>query len=159
MNLAQIMFVVFHFVETYFNSRLSFLGRLKPNPKLFSQAPVVYAPPMNSSTEDASFKKLALLMTVTCVRNTCIEDFHSRPQGLSDADMRLFNQQVSSKVYTFLRYLLGEDPAMRERLLAGVEHLFPANWDEPSLDRGLVAVAEGKIRSPTTVASSRQPKR
>ena len=114
---------------------------------------------MNSSTEDASFKKLALLMTATCVRNTCIEDFHARAQGLSDADIRLFNQQVASKIYTFLHYLLGEDPAKRERLLAGVDHLLPTNWDEPSLDRGLVAVAEGKPRPLTTMAPSKQPKR
>ena len=157
MNLAQIMFVVFHFVETYFNTRLSFLGRLKPNPRLFGPPTTVYSPSMNSSTEAASLKKLALLMTVTCVRNTCIEDFHARPQGLSDADMRLFNKQVASKVYTFLSYLLGDDPAKRERLLAGVEHLFPANWDEPSLDKGLVAVAEGKARPSVAMASPRKP--
>jgi hypothetical protein len=113
---------------------------------------------MNSSTEDASFKKLALIMTVTCVRNTCIEDFHARPKGLSDADMRLFNQQVASKIYTFLHYLLGDDPAKRERLLAGVEHLLPTNWHEPSLDKGLVSTVEGKARPPKAKASSRKQK-
>ncbi len=111
---------------------------------------------MKSSTEEASFKKLALLMTVTCVRNTCIEDFHARPQGLSDADMRLFNQQVTNKVYTFLHYLLGEDPAKREKLLAGVEHLLPTNWDEPSLDKGLVATVEGKVRRSAGPGRSRK---
>jgi len=113
---------------------------------------------MNSTTEDASLKKLALLMTVTCVRNTCIEDFHARPHGLSDTDMRMFNQQVASKIYTFLHYLLGEDPAKRKKLLAGVDHLLPTNWDEPSLDKGLVATVEGKTRRPVARATSRKPK-
>lgn len=98
---------------------------------------------MTTSAEDQSLKRLALITAVACVRNTCIEDFHARPGGLTDADMRMFNKQVADKLYTFLRYLLGADMEKRRALMAAMEPLCPVGWDEPSLDKGMVAAVEG----------------
>jgi hypothetical protein len=41
--------------------------------------------------DDDVTSKFALLMAVTCVRNTVIEDYHANGQ-LSDADMMAFNK-------------------------------------------------------------------
>ena len=66
---------------------------------------------MKPDAEEDSLKRLALIMAVACVRNTCIEEFHARPQPqfLSDADMKRFNQEVADKLYTFLHYLIRAD--------------------------------------------------
>lgn len=111
---------------------------------------------MKPDAEQDSLKKLALIMAVACVRNTCIEEFHARPQPqfLTDADMKRFNREVADKMYTFLHYLLGDDAEKRARFLAHMEPLLPYNWDQPSLYPGMVAVAEGKIRSPEEVKSA-----
>lgn len=108
---------------------------------------------MKPDAEEDSFKKLALIMAVACVRNTCIEEFHARPQPqfLSDADMKRFNREVADKLYTFLHYLLRADPAERARFMAIMEPLLPYNWDQPSLYPGMVAAVEGKIRTPEEV--------
>ena len=109
---------------------------------------------MKLDDDGDSFKKLALIMAVACVRNTCIEEFHSRPQPqfLTDDDMKRFNREVADKLYTFLHYLLRADPAERTRFMAHMQTLLPYNWDPPSLYPGMVAVAEGKIRTPDEVA-------
>jgi hypothetical protein len=48
----------------------------------------------------ATLKRLALLLTVNCVRNTVIEDYHAAGK-LSDSEMKAFNQEVANKIYTF----------------------------------------------------------
>ncbi len=85
----------------------------------------------------ASLKRLALLMTVNCVRNTVIEEYHSSGK-ISDPEMKAFNKEVANRIYTVLLALL--DPEFGDdqvELFAWLERNYPHNWDEPTLDSGL----------------------
>ena len=99
-------------------------------------------------------KQLALALAVVCVRNTGIEDIHSRfepasaagdfsdvkvvtPYGeipwnktsrISDEEMRAFMREVVDRLYTSL--LRVEDPDFVQRLLRYAERA-KRNWDEP----------------------------
>jgi len=42
-------------------------------------------------------------MAANCVRNTIIEDYHSQGK-LTDEEMKAFNKEVASKLYTFLAH-------------------------------------------------------
>jgi len=55
-------------------------------------------------------------MTVNCIRNTVIENYHARG-SLSQADMKAFNEEVSNKLYTFLRIMFkGTDEEKRAQI-------------------------------------------
>lgn len=84
---------------------------------------------------DESLKKLAKGLTVLCVRNTVIEDYHCKGQ-LSDADMKAFNKDVCNKMYAALSALLGKDKKARALLYEQVERRQPYDWDEPE-NKGL----------------------
>jgi hypothetical protein len=78
-------------------------------------------------------KRLALIMAVTCVRNTIIEDYHTVGK-LDESEIKAFNKEVVNKLYTFLKFLLGAPSPERDRFLRNAERLYPHNWDEPQLD-------------------------
>jgi hypothetical protein len=76
-------------------------------------------------------------MAVNCVRNTVIEDYHSVGK-LSDAEMKIFNQEVANKIYTFLHYLFEESSEDQEAFLSAMSMTYPSGWDKPKLDADLV---------------------
>ena len=86
----------------------------------------------------ASLKRLALLMAVNCVRNTIIEDYHAAGK-LDDAEMKAFNQEVANKIYTFLHYLNNKPIEVSQAFLLSMGVMYPSNWDQPKIDRGLTA--------------------
>lgn len=105
---------------------------------------------MKKNNRDESLKRLALLMAVNCVRNTCIEDFHARKNGLSDADMMKFNKEVANKIYTVLHFMFGDDKDKRQRLFDAMEWFYPKDWDEPVLDQSFLAVLKPRSRKNET---------
>jgi hypothetical protein len=86
-------------------------------------------------------KHLALMMAVNCVRNTVIEDYHADGK-LDQSEMKAFNQEVANKLYTFLMFLMERPSAERDVFLAAAALFFPHDWDEPELDRDLLAGIE-----------------
>jgi hypothetical protein len=85
----------------------------------------------------AALKRLALLMTMNCVRNTVIEDYHAAGK-LSESEMKAFNQEVANKIYTFLRFLLDKPIEEREAFLGAVGVMYPSHWDQPKMDESFV---------------------
>ena len=83
--------------------------------------------------EDLRLKRIALLMASVCVRNTIIEDYHSRGY-LSQDQMKAFNKEVSDKIYTFLKFFLSGSEEEAGVLLDSSMPLFPYDWDDPVLD-------------------------
>jgi hypothetical protein len=78
-------------------------------------------------------KRLALIMTVNCVRNTVIEDYHSQGK-LTQEEMMAFNKDVANKIYTFLEYLFTKSPEDQQAFLSAMSINYPTNWDQPKLD-------------------------
>jgi hypothetical protein len=85
----------------------------------------------------AYLKDLALLMTVNCVRNTVIEDYHAEGK-LDDSEMEAFNREVADKIYTFLQFLLEKPDLDRAAFLSVMSMMYPSDWDKPKADRGFV---------------------
>ena len=91
--------------------------------------------------KDAEVKELALMMAVNCVRNTCVEKYHSAGK-LNDDEMKAFNKEVVNRIYTFLDVLFN---ASEEDRLAFLEKMktqvipasSPLAWDEPQVDNSL----------------------
>ena len=82
-------------------------------------------------------KRLALLMAVNCVRNTVIEDFHAAGK-IDDTEMKVFNQEVADKLYTFLHYMFVKPDEDRDIFLRAMGPMYPKNWDQPKIDRDFV---------------------
>jgi hypothetical protein len=90
-----------------------------------------------SMLKPSSLKRLALLMSVNCVRNTVIENYHAAGK-IDDSEMKVFNQEVANKIYTFLRFLLLEPDEDRDAFLSAMGMMYPKNWDQPKIDRDFV---------------------
>lgn len=97
---------------------------------------------------DDPISDIALIMSVTCVRNTIIEKYHSEGK-LDDSDMEAFNRQVADRIYTFLNYFLGTRRDMGD-LLEALRHYLPMDWDPPQRDAFIdKAVTAFRVRSGT----------
>lgn len=114
--------------------------------------------------ETQSAAQLAKMITLRCIRNTCIEHIHAGPQAhsksgdysdvtvvtpdreilwnevsrISDEEMKTFNEEVINKLYTVLLYLgrTGEMPVGPHAFYS------PHNWDDPKLDPFIVKIFE-----------------
>ena len=81
----------------------------------------------------AGLKRLALLMAVSCVRNTIIEDYHAQGK-LDDAEMMAFNKEVANKIYTFLTFLFAKPVEDQDAFLSAGELVLPHELG-PAQDR------------------------
>jgi len=86
---------------------------------------------------DNAVKRLAQCMSVVCVRNTAIEEYHARG-SLSQEDMKKLNKEVCNKIYTVLKYLLTGSNNEKMQVTRLLEFLGPYDWDDPVVDQDLV---------------------
>jgi hypothetical protein len=89
----------------------------------------------------ADLKRLALIMTVNCVRNTVIVDYHSQGK-LDDTEMMTFNREVANKIYTFLTYMFNKSDEDNAAFLGAASMMYPTNWDQPKIDQELSRAAK-----------------
>ncbi len=98
--------------------------------------------------DEDPIRSIALIMSVTCVRNTIIEKYHADGK-LDDTDMEAFNRQVADRIYTFLCYLFGARRDMGD-MLEALRHYLPTDWDQPQRDSFIdKAVAAYRARTGT----------
>jgi hypothetical protein len=99
---------------------------------------------------EKSLQDITLIMAVNCVRNTIIEDYHAAGK-LSDKEMKMFNKEVSNKLYTFLTFMFAPESKEKETFLRLMELFYPHGWDKPRLDKdmiqGLEMALHGKVSS------------
>ena len=79
---------------------------------------------------------IAKAMTINCVRNTIIEQYHQQGK-LSDADMKAFNKVVVNRIYTFLDCICNRSEREKELFLGkmvATSERFTGNWDELEFD-------------------------
>lgn len=118
---------------------------------------------MNGEGMKPDFKKMALVMSVNCVRNTIIEDYHAgvaplsksgdysdvkvvTPFGeipwnevsrISDREMMAFNKEVVNRIYTFLLYRFSTEKSEYKEVFQELMNLaYPDGWDAPEIDKG-----------------------
>lgn len=94
-------------------------------------------PPM---MDQKTLQDMALIMAVTCVRKTIIEDYHADGK-ISDPEMAAFNKQVANKLFTFLTHLFGRSDDSQD-FLEMLSAFYPADWDKPKLDENTVRALE-----------------
>jgi hypothetical protein len=87
--------------------------------------------------DEKSIKELALMIAINCVRHKGIEEFHRRG-SLSREEMKLFNIEVTNKIYTFLWYMFNGSPGEKAALLKITQWSYPGNWDKPVMDEDIV---------------------
>jgi hypothetical protein len=81
-------------------------------------------------------KMLAKAMTINCVRNTVIEQYHLQGK-LSDADMKAFNKVVVNRIYTFLDCIHNRSERERNLFLGKmieISERFTGKWDDLEFD-------------------------
>jgi len=128
---------------------------------------------IDNSILTESLKREALKMTVACVRNTIIENYHSGivPQSktgdysdvivqtpfgdipwndisrINDDEMEAFNKEVSNLIYTYLQCLLNPsfDKNIKEEFIKYSNFIYPDHWDEPKIDQRIIEASK-KIR-------------
>lgn len=128
---------------------------------------------MNHINRNEYFKNLAHLLSVYCVRNTVIEEYHEgitpcsktgdytdvkvvTPHGeipwdevsrISDKEMKAFNIQVVNRVYTFLQFILNDeqDKKKRDAFWEMISKHYPTDWDIPKLDEGIMKTMESYL--------------
>ena len=85
-------------------------------------------------------------MAVNCVRNTVIETCHAEGK-LTDDDMKAFNMEVTSKLYTFLSLYFGTT-AIQSKIafLDLMSQNYPGGWELPKLDRGFVTATQRLVK-------------
>ena len=87
-----------------------------------------------SADNNKALQDLALIVTVNCVRNTVIEDYHARG-SLSQEDMKAFNKQVANNIYTFLVYAFDRPGDEFEKWVSVMGMFYyPHNWDTPEFN-------------------------
>ena len=81
-------------------------------------------------------KMLAKAMTINCVRNTILEQYH-RQGKLSDDDMKAFNKVVVNRIYTFLDCIHNQSEREKDLFLGkmvAISERFTGKWDELEFD-------------------------
>lgn len=87
--------------------------------------------------DDKTAQDMALLITVNCVRNTIIEDYHADGK-LSQDEMKRFNKEVVNKIYTFIKYWFTDSKQDFRALMDAVSVFYPSEWDRPELDEDFI---------------------
>ena len=127
----------------------------------------------NASLEELveSIKQTAMTMSVNCVRNTVIENYHAGivPQSktgdysdvkvvtpfgeiawnelscINDEEMKAFNIEVNNRIYTYLHAMFNPEYAdVKEDFIKFCNTMYPHNWDEPVLDKGFLGIEKVK---------------
>ncbi|MCI2230323.1 hypothetical protein MC378_14180 [Polaribacter sp. MSW13] len=121
-----------------------------------------------------SIKQTATTISVNCVRNTVIENYHAgtfpksktgdysdvkvvTPFGeiawnelsrISDEEMKAFNIEVNNRIYTYLQALFNPKYAdAKNKFMKFCRSMYPNNWNEPKLDKGFLGIKEGNSLS------------
>ncbi len=86
--------------------------------------------------DDNTVKKLALIITANCLRNTPVET-KTGAAALSEAELSVLRKSMSDRLYTFLLYLLNKPASEYSALMEELSRNYPADWPLPELDNDL----------------------
>jgi hypothetical protein len=92
---------------------------------------------ISNHVDEIKIKELALMIALNCFRNKTIEEYQSSG-SLSREEMKIFNVEVTNKLYTFLWYTFNGSQREKDALLKIVKWSYPEQWDKPVMDENIV---------------------
>ena len=105
--------------------------------------------------DEKLLKQFAKMITLNCVRNTVIEDYHARG-SLSQEEMKAFNMRSAVISIQLCIYLKGTKQERAELLylwswMGGI-----SNWDDPEINKNTMeALKQHKQNFPGSVRKDR----
>ena len=89
--------------------------------------------------DENTVKKLALIITANCLRNTPVEKLNTSGT-MSQEDLKQLQKAMSDRMYTFLLYLLSKPAQEYSALMEELSRHYPADWPLPELDASLTQI-------------------
>ncbi|CAM3456483.1 hypothetical protein [Parendozoicomonas haliclonae] len=86
--------------------------------------------------DDNTVRKLALVITANCLRDTPVENVAAN-RPLNEAELQTLRKSMSDRLYTFLLYLLNKPASEYSALMDELSKHYPADWPMPELDQAL----------------------
>ena len=90
--------------------------------------------------DENTVKKLALIITANCLRNTPVEKLNTSG-AMSQEELKMLQKTMSDKMYTFLLYLLSKPAQEYSALMEELSRHYPADWPLPELDDSFTQIA------------------
>lgn len=84
--------------------------------------------------EDQNIKKLALILSANCIRQSVIEECQKKGQ-INDQQLGQFNKEMSDRLYTFLTYLLQKPAEEYTVMMEAMAKHYPESWEQPELSQ------------------------
>lgn len=84
--------------------------------------------------EDQNIKKLALILSANCIRQSVIEECQKNGQ-INDQQLGQFNKEMSDRLYTFLTYLLQKPAEEYTVMMEAMAKHYPESWEQPELSQ------------------------
>ena len=81
---------------------------------------------------DDTIKKLALVITTNCTRESVLDECKSKDQ-INQSQLDLLNRQISDRLYTFLTYLLNKPAPEYSQMMETLFKHSPQNWPSPKI--------------------------
>ncbi|MCL6269094.1 hypothetical protein M3P05_03945 [Sansalvadorimonas sp. 2012CJ34-2] len=91
--------------------------------------------------DENTVKKLALIITANCLRDTPVEK-----TGMSEDDLKALRKSMSDRMYTFLLFLLNKPAREYSALMEELSKFYPADWPLPELDGDFTKFAGDSAR-------------
>ena len=86
---------------------------------------------------DENIKKLALIISANCVRQSTIEDCKKNGQ-LNDTQFNQINKELSDRIYTFLTYLLNKPAQEYSVMMEAMAKNYPDDWATPEITQEFI---------------------
>ena len=95
--------------------------------------------------DENTVRKLALIITANCLRNTPVEKMNASG-AFSEEDLKTLRKSMSDRLYTFLIYLLSKPAQEYSALMEELSRYYPTDWPLPELDNSLTQVVSNPSR-------------
>ena len=103
---------------------------------------------MEPEMEDQNIKKLALILSANCIRESAIEECQKKGQ-INDQQINQFNKEMSDRLYTFLTYLLQKPAEEYTVMMEALAKHYPESWEQPELSQVILQQQSQASSSPS----------
>ena len=86
---------------------------------------------------DENIKKLALIISANCTRQSTIEECKKNGQ-INDTQLNQINKELSDRIYTFLTYLLSKPAQEYSVMMAAMSKHYPEDWAMPEINQAFI---------------------
>ena len=86
---------------------------------------------------DENIKKLALIISANCTRQSTIEECKKNGQ-INDAQLKQINKELSDRIYTFLTYLLSKPAQEYSVMMETMAKNYPDDWAMPEINQAFI---------------------